>query len=48
LAAARYHLGPANDPARKQYVCHVITNMLASGFGAWTANAHAFRNEPVT
>src|SRR5208283_4979557 len=46
LAAARYHAGPANDPARKQYVCKVIANMVASGFGAWTANARAFCNEP--
>jgi soluble lytic murein transglycosylase-like protein len=46
LAAARYHAGPANDPAQKQYVCKVITNMVASGFGAWTANARAFCNEP--
>ena len=46
LAAARYHAGPANDPAQKQYVCKVIANMVASGFGAWTANARAFCNEP--
>jgi soluble lytic murein transglycosylase-like protein len=45
LAAARYHAGPANDPAQKQYVCKVITNMVASGFGAWTANARAFCND---
>lgn len=42
LAAARYHAGPDNDPAQKEYVCKVISNMVASGFGAWTANAHAF------
>lgn len=42
LAAARYHAGPANDPAQKQYVCQVITNMVASGFGAWTPEARAF------
>jgi soluble lytic murein transglycosylase-like protein len=42
LAAARYHAGPANDPAQKRYVCQVISNMVASGFGAWTANARAF------
>jgi soluble lytic murein transglycosylase-like protein len=46
LAAARYHAGAANDPAQKQYVCKVIANMVASGFGAWTANARAFCNEP--
>jgi soluble lytic murein transglycosylase-like protein len=42
LAAARYHAGPDNDPAQKQYVCEVITNMVASGFGAWTESARAF------
>jgi len=46
LAAARYHAGPANDPAQKRYVCQVITNIVASGFGAWTANARAFCDEP--
>jgi soluble lytic murein transglycosylase-like protein len=42
LAAARYHAGPSNDPAQKQYVCAVIANMVASGFGQWTENARAF------
>jgi hypothetical protein len=42
LAAARYHAGPDNDPAQKQYVCEVISNMVASGFGAWTESARAF------
>ena len=42
LAAARYHAGPDNDPAQKQYVCEVIANMVASGFGAWTESARAF------
>jgi soluble lytic murein transglycosylase-like protein len=42
LAAARYHAGPNNDPAQKQYVCAVIANMVASGFGQWTANARSF------
>ena len=27
--------------AEKTYVCSVIRNMIASGFGAWTANARA-------
>jgi soluble lytic murein transglycosylase-like protein len=39
LAVARYHAGPHNDPAQKRYVCAVIANMAASGFGAWTPNA---------
>jgi len=42
LAVARYHAGPNNNPAQKQYVCTVITNMVATGFGAWTAPARAF------
>ena len=36
MAVARYHAGPNNNPAQKRYVCRVITNMVASGFGAWT------------
>jgi soluble lytic murein transglycosylase-like protein len=42
LAVARYHAGPNNDPAQKRYVCSVIANMVATGFGAWTANARSF------
>jgi soluble lytic murein transglycosylase-like protein len=42
LAAARYHAGPNNNPAQKRYVCQVITNMVASGFGSWTSQAQAF------
>ena len=44
MAVARYHAGPHNDPAQKRYVCAVITNMVASGFGAWTPNARSFCN----
>ncbi len=42
MAVARYNAGPDNDPAQKHYVCTVIRNMVAAGFGAWTANARAF------
>lgn len=42
MAVARYHAGPNNDPAQKRYVCSVIANMVAVGFGAWTPNARAF------
>jgi len=45
MAVARYHAGPDNDPAQKQYVCRVIANMVASGFGRWTANARSFCNQ---
>jgi soluble lytic murein transglycosylase-like protein len=41
-AVARYHAGPNNDPAQKKYVCRVIANMVATGFGRWTAEARAF------
>jgi soluble lytic murein transglycosylase-like protein len=42
LAVARYHAGPNNNPAQKRYVCAVITNMVATGFGEWTPGAQAF------
>jgi soluble lytic murein transglycosylase-like protein len=41
-AVARYHAGPNNDPAQKKYVCRVIGNLVATGFGQWTAEARAF------
>jgi soluble lytic murein transglycosylase-like protein len=42
LAAARYHAGPDKNIEQRKYVCTVITNMVATGFGAWTTNARAF------
>ncbi|ATO57612.1 Transglycosylase SLT domain-containing protein [Bartonella sp. 1-1C] len=42
MAVARYHAGPNNDPAQKGYVCRVMRNMIASGFGRWTPNSQAF------
>ena len=42
MAVARYHAGPNNNPAQKRYVCAVIRNMVASGFGQWTPNAKSF------
>lgn len=44
MAVARYHAGPDNDPAQKRYVCRVITNMVATGFGKWTPPAREFCN----
>ena len=44
MAVARYHAGPNNDPAQKRYVCRVITNMVATGFGKWTPQARSFCN----
>ena len=45
MAVARYHAGPDNDPAQKTYVCRVIRNMVAVGFGKWTQNARTFCNQ---
>ncbi|MGO4707478.1 transglycosylase SLT domain-containing protein [Microvirga sp. 2MCAF38] len=42
MAVARYHAGPNNNPAQKQYVCRVVANMVASGFGEWTPTARSF------
>ncbi len=42
MAVARYHAGPNNNPAQKRYVCSVIANMVATGFGSWTPNARLF------
>lgn len=42
MAVARYHAGPNNDPVQKRYVCRVITNMIATGFGAWTRQSREF------
>lgn len=41
-AVARYHAGPNNPPAQKSYVCAVISNMIASGFGSWTEASKSF------
>jgi len=42
LAIARYHAAPNNDPAQKRYVCKVIANLVATGFGKWTPGARDF------
>lgn len=42
MAVARYHAGPNNDPAQKRYVCRVIANLVATGYGSWTQNAKQF------
>lgn len=46
MAVARYHAGPNNDPAQKRYVCRVISNLVATGYGKWTANASDFCSNP--
>ncbi len=45
MAVARYHAGPNNDPAQKRYVCRVIANLVATGYGKWTPNARKFCGE---
>ena len=47
MAVARYNAGPNNDPAQKQYVCGVLTRMVASGFGEWTESARHFCFAPT-
>ncbi len=42
LAVARYHAGPDNDPAQKKYVCRVLSNIVAAGFGKWTKASRTF------
>ncbi|MEJ2755774.1 MAG: transglycosylase SLT domain-containing protein [Gammaproteobacteria bacterium] len=42
MAVARYHAGPKNNPAQKRYVCRVISNLVATGYGKWTPNASKF------
>lgn len=42
MAVARYHAGPDNDPAQKRYVCAVIRNLVATGFGSWTPESRQF------
>ncbi|WP_410492312.1 transglycosylase SLT domain-containing protein [Bosea sp. 685] len=42
MAVARYHAGPNNNPAQQRYVCTVIRNMVATGFGQWTDKARTF------
>ncbi|TWF53374.1 transglycosylase-like protein with SLT domain [Neorhizobium alkalisoli] len=42
MAVARYHAGPNNNPAQKQYVCRVISNLVATGYGQWTPTASRF------
>ncbi len=44
MAVARYHAGPNNNPAQKRYVCRVISNLVATGYGQWTSNASSFCN----
>jgi Transglycosylase SLT domain len=42
MAVARYHASAHNKKAQKRYICSVIRNLVASDFGAWTADSRAF------
>jgi soluble lytic murein transglycosylase-like protein len=42
MAVARYNAGPNNNPAQQRYICRVVANMVASGFGDWTSGARSF------
>ncbi|WP_412057578.1 lytic transglycosylase domain-containing protein [Bartonella sp. DGB2] len=42
MAVARYHAGKENDLAHKRYICQVIRNMIATGFGKWTGKAKIY------
>ncbi|MGH1573339.1 transglycosylase SLT domain-containing protein [Methylobacterium sp. P31] len=42
MAVARYHAGPHNNAAQKIYICRVVANMVATGFGQWTPTASQF------
>jgi soluble lytic murein transglycosylase-like protein len=48
MAVARYHAGPNNNPAQQRYVCRVIANLVATGFGKWTPGASAFCAKSTT
>lgn len=42
MAVARYHAGLHNNPAQRRYICAVIRNLAATGFGSWTPAARRF------
>jgi soluble lytic murein transglycosylase-like protein len=48
MAVARYNAGPDNDPAQKRYVCHIVSHLVSSGFGAWTDQARSFCQQKTT
>ena len=48
MAVARYNASPNNDPAQKRYVCHIVSHLVSSGFGAWTEKARSFCQQKTT
>lgn len=41
-AVARYHASPRIPQEQRRYVCNVIRNLVATGFGAWTSDARSY------
>lgn len=44
IAVARYHTGDHNKKEQKKYVCKVIRNLIATGFGGQIKEASRFCN----
>lgn len=42
MAVALYHASPRNKKAQRRYVCAVIGNLVATGFGGWTQDSRKF------
>lgn len=47
MAVARYHAGPDNDSAQKRYICRIMRNMIAAGFGQWTKKSEEFCQDEI-
>jgi hypothetical protein len=41
-AVALYHASPRKPKEQHRYICSVIRNLIASGFGGWTPEAQAY------
>lgn len=48
MAVARYNAGPNNQPAQKRYICHIVSHLVSSGFGAWTDKARSLCQPKTT
>jgi hypothetical protein len=42
MAVALYHASPRNQKAQRRYICAVIGNLVATGFGGWTPESRKF------
>lgn len=43
-AVAKYHCSPRKPAEQKRYICSVVTNLVVTGFGAWTPEARSMCN----